>query len=123
MKDRKAALFRLYPTPEQAAQMAQIAGACRFICNLALEQRQTWYRPGRKFSFASQCRKLTMLRAEVAWLNDSFRFPDPVSPRLERTGTSSGRLKLPTLGWVTLRGWQKLPGAISNITVSRRAGQ
>jgi putative transposase len=160
VKERKAALFRLYPTPEQEAQMAQIAGACRFIYNLALEQRRNWYRPGRKFSFASQCREVTMLRAEVEWLraapihplqqalrdlerayqnwwakraaaptprkkglNDSFRFPDPVSLRVDRTGTSTGRLKLPKLGWVKLRGWQELPGEISNITVSRRAGQ
>lgn len=160
VQDRKAALFRLYPTPEQYAQMAQIAGACRFIYNLALEQRRDWYRPGRKFSFASQCREVTILRAEVEWLktapihplqqalrdldrayqnwwagraqaptprkkglNDSFRFPDPVSLRVERTSASSGRIKLPKLGWVKLRGWQELPGAIRNITVSRRAGQ
>jgi len=160
VKERKAALFRLYPTPEQATQMAQIAGACRFIYNLALEQRRNWYRPGRRFNFASQCREVTMLRAEVEWLkaapihplqqalrdldrayqnwwtgragaptprkkslNDSFRFPDPASLRVERTGASSGRLKLPKLGWVKLRGWQELPGDICNITISRRAGQ
>jgi len=40
MIERKAALFRLYPTPQQASQMAQIAGACRFVYNLALEQRR-----------------------------------------------------------------------------------
>ena len=159
MIDRKAVLFRLYPTPEQAVQMAQIAGACRFVYNLALEQRRDWYRPGRRFSFASQCREVTQLRAEVAWLkacpvhplqqalrdlerayqnwwadraqaptprrrgvNDSFRFPDPVSLVVERTGASSGRMKLPKLGWVRLRGWTALPGAICTITVSRRAG-
>ncbi|HSV23610.1 MAG TPA: helix-turn-helix domain-containing protein, partial [Xanthobacteraceae bacterium] len=44
--ERKAALFRLYPTPQQASQMAQIAGACRFVYNLALEQRRDWYRAG-----------------------------------------------------------------------------
>lgn len=160
MIERKAVLFRLYPTPEQAARMAQIAGACRFVYNLALEQRRDWYRPGRKFTFASQCREVTQLRAEVEWLkacpvhalqqalrdldrayqnwwagrtqaptprrkgvNDSFRFPDPVSLVVERTGTSSGRMKLPKLGWVRLRGWKELPGAICTITVSRRAGQ
>ena len=159
MIDRKAVLFRLYPTPEQATQMAQIAGACRFVYNLALEQRRDWYRPGRRFTFASQCREVTQLRAEVAWLkavpvhtlqqalrdldrayqswwagrakaptprrkglNDSFRFPDPVSLAVERTGTSSGRVKLPKLGWVRLRGWTALPGAICTLTVSRRAG-
>jgi len=159
MIERKAVLFRLYPTPEQAVQMAQIAGACRFVYNLALEQRRDWYRPGRKFNFVSQCREVTLLRSEVEWLkavpvhtlqqalrdldrayqnwwagraqaprprrkgrNDSFRFPDPVSLLVERTGASSGRVKMPKLGWVRLRGWKSLPGAICNITVSRRAG-
>ena len=160
MIERKAAMFRLYPSPEQYVQMAQIAGACRFVYNLALEQRRDWYRPGRKFSFASQCREVTGLRAEVDWLkacpvhalqqalkdldrayqnffagragypkphkkgvNDSFRFPDPVSLIVKRTGKSSGQVKLPKLGWVPLRGWHPLPGDICNITVSRRAGQ
>ena len=128
--------------------------------NLALEQRRDWYRPGRKFSFASQCREVTALRAEVDWLkaapvhtlqqalrdldrayqnwwagragapkphrkgvHDSFRFPYPVSLVGERTGKSSGRIKLPKLGWVRLRGWLQLPGDLCNVTVSRRAGQ
>ena len=162
---RKAAMFRLYPTSEQAAQMAQIAGACRFVYNLGLEQRRDWWRQyravtGGNISFASQCRELTILRAEVEWLkacpvhalqqalkdldrayqnffagraayptprkrgvNDSFRFPDPVSLVVKRTGTSSGQMKLPKLGWVRLRGWQALPGDICTITVSRRDGQ
>jgi putative transposase len=55
-------------------------------------------------------------------VHDSFRFPDPVSLVVERTGKSSGRVKLPKLGWVRLRGWRQLPGDICNITVSRRAG-
>ena len=165
MIERKAALFRLYPTPEQEMQMAQIAGACRFVYNLALEQRRDWWRQykaatGLNIGFASQCRELTALRAEVNWLkaapahtlqqalrdldrayqnlfagraayptprkkgaNDSFRFPDPGSLIVERTGKSSGRIKLPKLGWVRLRGWYGLPGDICTITVSRRAGQ
>ena len=159
MIDGKAAMFRLYPTPEQAAQMARIAGACRFVYNLALEQRRNWWRPGRKFNFASQCREVTALRAEVDWIkavpvhalqqtlrdldrayrwwdgrasaptlrrkgvNDSFRFPDPVSLQVKRTGKSSGQIKLPKLGWGRLRGWQALPGDICNITVSHRAGR
>ena len=157
---RKANTYRLYPSPEQAQQIAQIAGSCRFVYNLALEQRAEWWRPGRTFNFASQCRELTALRAEVDWLqaapvhtlqqalkdldrayqnwwsgraeaptprkkgrNDSFRFPDPVSIKVERTGKSSGRLKLPKLGWIRFRGWYALPGDICNATVSRRAGQ
>jgi putative transposase len=164
MIERKAAVFRLYPTPEQEAQMAQFAGACRFVYNLALEQRRDWWRQhqattGRLFSYAGQCRELTDLRALVDWLkaapihrlqqalrdldqayknffggraayptprkrgqNDSFRFPDAVSLKVERTGKSSGRVKLPKLGWLSLRGWYALPGDICTITVSRRAG-
>jgi putative transposase len=158
--ERKANTYRLYPTPAQAQQMAQTAGACRFVFNLALEQREKWWRPGRQFNYASQCRELTALRAEVDWLkaapvhtlqqalkdldrayqnffagragyptprrkglHDSFRFPDPVSIKIERTSKSSGRIKLPKLGWVHLRGWYAIPGDICNATVSRRAGQ
>jgi putative transposase len=159
MIQRKANTYRLYPTPQQAQLMAQTAGACRFVYNLALEQRRDWYRPGRKFNYASQCREVTALRAEVDWLkaapvhtlqqalkdldrayqnwwawraqapaprkkglHDSFRLPDPVSLVVERTGKSSGRIKMPKLGWVKLRGWYEVPGDICNITVSRRAG-
>lgn len=65
--------FRLYPTPEQAARFEQIAGVCRFVYNVALEQRETWWRQyrantGRYISFPSQCRELTQLRAEVDWI-------------------------------------------------------
>ena len=157
---RKANTYRLYPTPEQAQQMAQIAGSCRFVFNLALQQRRDWWKPGRTFNFASQCREVTALRAEVDWLkaapvhtlqqalkdldrayqnwwagradyptprkkglNDRFRFPDPVSIKVERTGKSSGRIRLPKLGWIKLRGWYAIPGDICNATVSRRAGQ
>lgn len=160
MIDRKAQLFRLYPTPEQAAQMAQFSGACRYVYNLALEQRRDWYRPGRTFNFTTQCREVTQLRADVDWLkavpvhslqqalrdldqayrnwwsgraqaptprrkgvNDSFRFPDTHHLAVERTGSSSGRVKLPKLGWVRVRGWKSLPGDLRNITVSRRAGK
>jgi putative transposase len=160
MIERKANTYRLDPTPEQAQQMGQIAGSCRFVYNLALEQRRDWYRPGRTVNFASQCREVTALRADVDWLkaapvhtlqqalkdldrayqnwwagraeaptprkkglNDSFRFPDPVSIKVERTGKSSGRIKLPKLGWIRFRGWYAVPGDICNATVSLRAGQ
>jgi putative transposase len=45
-----------------------------------------------------------------------------VSIKVERTGTTSGRIKLPKRGWVPLRGWYAIPGVICNATVSRRAG-
>lgn len=64
----RSSIYRLNPTPEQALAFAQWAGACRFIYNLALEQRRDWYRPGRNFSYNQQQSELTQLRAEVDWL-------------------------------------------------------
>lgn len=34
--------------------MAQIAGACRFVYNLALERCRDWYGPRWKFNFISR---------------------------------------------------------------------
>jgi putative transposase len=48
--------------------MAQIAGSCRYVYNIALEQRRDWWKPGRTFNFANQCREVTIFRAEVDWL-------------------------------------------------------
>ncbi|WP_072572665.1 RNA-guided endonuclease TnpB family protein [Granulibacter bethesdensis] len=165
MIQRKANIYRLYPDAKQRLTLAGIAGACRFVYNLALEQRRDWWqrhkdRTGKAISFAGQCRELTDLRRDVDWLreapihplqqalrdldrayqnffsgrsgypsprrkglHDGFRFPDPASLRVERIGKKTGRIKLPKLGWVAFRGWYDLPGAIRNITISRRAGQ
>ena len=69
---RRGYRFRLYPTPEQEALFRQFAGACRFVYNLALEQRErewTYYRDsGTPLTFYEQSRQLTDLRAEVDWL-------------------------------------------------------
>jgi putative transposase len=65
---RKANVYRLYPTPDQAATLAKWVGAVRAAYNVALEQRRDWYRPGRTFNFATQCREVTALRAEFDWL-------------------------------------------------------
>src|SRR3954470_20290192 len=67
----RAHVYRLYPTDEQEQTLCQWIGAVRFTYNIALEQRRDWYRPGRTFSFASQCRELTALRSEVEWLRDA----------------------------------------------------
>jgi putative transposase len=67
---RKAQVYRLYPTEDQRQKLALWVGAVRFIYNIALEQRREWYRPGRIFTFASQCREVTAMRAEVDWLRD-----------------------------------------------------
>src|SRR5215471_52207 len=71
MIQRKAALLRLYPTPEQEEQLAQLVGTCRFVYNLALEQRRDFRRQyrrrrGANISFASQCRELCEAGMEAA---------------------------------------------------------
>lgn len=64
--------YRLYPTAEQAAAMERQEGVCRFVYNLALEQRRDYWRRARALgtpiSFASQCREITLLRQSVPWV-------------------------------------------------------
>lgn len=67
---RKAHVYRLYPTPDQAAVLGRWVGAVRATYNVALEQRRTFWKPGRRFNFASQCREVTALRAEFDWIRD-----------------------------------------------------
>jgi putative transposase len=61
---QRANLYRLEPTPEQEKFFAQTAGACRALYNLALEQRNTFWRPGRGISKKTQAREITDLREE-----------------------------------------------------------
>lgn len=65
---QRANLYRLEPTLEQASAFTQWAGACRYVFNLALEQRRDWHRPGRRFSYNQQQGEITQLRAEVDWI-------------------------------------------------------
>jgi putative transposase len=66
----RARLYRLYPTPEQEARLSAWVGAVRYVYNLALEQRRTFGRRGRSFNYITQSREVTILRAEVDWIND-----------------------------------------------------
>lgn len=65
---QRANVYRLDPTPEQAANFAQWAGACRFVYNLALEQRRDYSRRGRNITHIMQQNELPALRAEVDWI-------------------------------------------------------
>src|SRR5215210_1441086 len=65
--------FKLCPTAEQEALFRQFAGVCRLIYNLALEQRQHWWRryereTGQRLNYVAQARQLTDLRAEFDWI-------------------------------------------------------
>lgn len=68
-------VYRLYPTQAQNETFSQWIGCVRLVYNLGLEQRRTFYRPGRAFNFATQCRELTDLRAQFDWLREVPIYP------------------------------------------------
>ena len=60
--------FRLLPSPEQAAALAEHCHHARFVWNLAVEQQRHW-QPGRRApGYNEQCAQLTAARAEYEWL-------------------------------------------------------
>ena len=63
--------IRIYPTAEQALLLLQIFGCCRFLHNLALEQRQMFGRRGRSITFRSWSDELKALKAEAPFLRDA----------------------------------------------------
>lgn len=118
---------------DRTGQAISFAGQCRELT--ALRQEVDWLREAPIHPLQQALRDLNrsyqnFFSGRTGYptprrkgLHDSFRFPDPTSLRVERTGKTTGRIKLPKLGWVAFRGWYDLPGAIRNITLSRRAGQ
>jgi putative transposase len=60
--------FRLLPSPDQAAALAEHCRHARFVWNLAVEQQQHW-QPGRQApGYNEQSAQLTAARAEYDWL-------------------------------------------------------
>lgn len=96
----RARVYRMYPTPAQAERLSQWVGAVRFVYNLALEQRRTFWRPGRRFDYVTQGREVTALRAEADWLADVPRTPavaaKPSPPSSERESSRDETLPNPT---------------------------
>ena len=61
---QRANVYRLEPTTEQADAFNQWVGACRFVYNIALEQRRTWGKSHR-LSYNQQQAEITPLRVEA----------------------------------------------------------
>ncbi|MDT5084080.1 MAG: putative transposase, partial [Mycobacterium sp.] len=62
------ARYRLLPTAEQVAALAEHCRHARYVWNLAVEQQQHW-QPGRRApGYNEQCAQLTAARAEHEWL-------------------------------------------------------
>jgi putative transposase len=65
----KAVRVRLVLNETQDSLAYRTAGSCRFLRNLALEQRSMAYRNSRKsVSFNAQCLDLTQLKKDLPWL-------------------------------------------------------
>ena len=63
------ARYRLSPTAEQEAALAEHCRHARYVWNLAVEQQQHW-QPGRRApGYNEQCAQLTAARAEHDWLS------------------------------------------------------
>jgi putative transposase len=69
---RKGFRYRVYPTPAQEARLLAWESALRFLWNLAHEQRRIGLaRTDKRYPTAySQKRELTLLRADLPWLED-----------------------------------------------------
>ncbi|MFF4005653.1 RNA-guided endonuclease InsQ/TnpB family protein [Streptomyces sp. NPDC001717] len=66
--------FRFYPTPDQAAQLTQTFGACRWVYNEGLALRvKAWEEHKVSLGFAETCRALTGWKRvpETAWLKET----------------------------------------------------
>ncbi|ECT4107447.1 transposase [Salmonella enterica subsp. enterica serovar Muenster] len=74
----RAYRLRVYPTRAQAAQLARLGGACRWVWNWALARRSEAYKAdGTRLNWVALSREFTALRAapETAWLGDLPREP------------------------------------------------
>jgi putative transposase len=73
MKVIRAYRFRLYPTEFQEELFRRYVGSCRWLYNLALEQRELFSRRGRSIGYNDQAAELKTLKADeaFAWLAET----------------------------------------------------
>jgi putative transposase len=64
--------FRLDPSEEQVSLCSRTAGICRWLWNLALEQRSmAWSHGQHSVGFAAQCAELPNLNVEAPWVGEA----------------------------------------------------
>ena len=68
---RQAIRVQLLPDEQQAQLMERIAGCCRALFNVALDQRRWFSRPGRSIGYADQAAELAALKAEFPWFGEA----------------------------------------------------
>jgi putative transposase len=123
----KAYKFRLKTNGAHAEQLARIAGVCRLVWYLYLEQRTLVYSSSRKFMNSyNQLPEVTQLRKAYGWIedvpsqvlqqkgrsHDSFRFPQGFK-------MDNRRIFLPKIGWIGFFKSREIKGTIRHITLSR----
>ena len=69
--------YRLYPTDEQAQQLARTFGCVRYVWNWALNLRSIGFKNGQRIGYAQTSAALTLLKKQpgVPWLNDVSSVP------------------------------------------------
>lgn len=75
---KRAYKYRFYPTPEQARNLAQTFGCCRFVYNYALSTRKrAYFDHGVKIKTSQLSAAITALKKEegTAWLRDVSSVP------------------------------------------------
>ena len=78
MRQKRAYRYRFYPTPEQAAVLAQTFGCARYVYNWALRLRtDAYYERHERLGYHEAAVALTALKqqSETAWLNEVSSVP------------------------------------------------
>ena len=78
MEVKRAYKFRVYPTPEQATQLAQTFGCVRVVYNHFLRQRtDAWFQRQERMGYHETSAALTALKkqTEYSWLNEVSSVP------------------------------------------------
>src|SRR5690554_2808564 len=100
MKSKRAFKYRFYPTPEQAALLAQTFGCVRFVYNSILKWRtDAFYEDGESINYNAASAKLTALKKEFDWMGEVSSVPLQQSLRHQQTAFKNffeGRANYPT---------------------------
>ncbi|GAB0154375.1 hypothetical protein MnBA_37750 [Marinobacterium sp. BA1] len=100
MKSKRAFKYRFYPTPEQAALLAQTFGCVRFVYNSILKWRtDAFYEDCESINYNAASARLTALKKEFDWLSDVSSVPLQQSLRHQQTAFKNffeGRANYPT---------------------------
>lgn len=70
-------IYRIYPTEEQAKQLARTFGCVRYVWNWALNMRSVGFKDGEKIGYTQTSARLTVLKKQpdTVWLNDVSSVP------------------------------------------------